>query len=186
MSSVAVDSYSAHATGLFKKENRYRLYIFAGFVALSILVYFRFEPHRQPTGGDLSMWDYMSQSIVRGEIPYKDVVNIKTPLGSYLAAGAIWITRPFGVRDIIAIRYIYILLAALTVGMTYLIAEIYLRRRAVALLAGMVMLTYDMFGIWNASGTQVKTATLLFGLLSLYAVSRSQWALAGCWGGHPA
>jgi hypothetical protein len=182
LASFNADLYSVPAAGLLNKKERYRLIIFTGLLALSLLIYFQFKPGEQPTGGDLSMWDYMSQSIVRGAVPYKDVVNIKTPLGSYLAAAAIKISHPFGLRDIIAIRYLYILFASLTVAMTFLVFDVYWQRRSAAILAAVLMLSYNSFGIWNSSGAQVKTATILFGLLSLYAVARGQAWLAGFWG----
>jgi hypothetical protein len=182
LTGIDAQTYSAPVKGLLDKKERVRLFLFAGLLVLSLVVYFQFEPDRQPTGGDLSMWDYMAQSIVRGAVPYRDVVNIKTPLGSYLGAAAIVTGKLFGLRDIIAIRYLHILFASLTVAMTFLIVDLYWRRRMVAVIAALVMLSYDSFGIWNASGSQVKTTTILFGLFSLYAIARGQAWLAGFWG----
>lgn len=169
--------------------DRQRFYIFIGITVLALIIYGQFDPGQQPTGGDLSMWDYMAQSIVRGAVPYRDVVNIKTPLGAYISAAAIIAGKLVGVRDIIAIRYCYLLMAALTVSFTFLIADLYLKRRAIAAVAALAMLSFNSFAVWNASGSQVKTAAILFGLVSIYFVARQRpfWAgLAGalsfwCW-----
>ena len=40
----------------------------------------------QPEGGDSAFWDYVSQCILRGQVPYRDVVEIKTPGSAYLSA----------------------------------------------------------------------------------------------------
>lgn len=148
--------------------------------ALSVLV--QYQPARQPIGGDLSMWDYMAQSIARGAVPYRDVVNIKTPLGAYLGAVAVWMAKPFGIQDLLAIRYAFILQAAMVVTFTYLVFEAYWHRRLPAVLAASLMLAYDSFGVWNASGSQLKTTTLLFGLWALYMAARQKGFWAGLLG----
>ncbi|MEW6734906.1 MAG: DolP-mannose mannosyltransferase [Acidobacteriota bacterium] len=182
MINVSAQVYSAPFAGILQRDNRHHLTIFLGLIVASVIIYLQFSPWQQPTGGDLTMWDYMAQSIVRGAIPYKDVVNIKTPLGAYLSAIAILVGRSIDVRDLIAIRYLYIILSALTVAMTYLVAQAYWQRKDVSLLAAVMMLSYDSFAIWNASGSQVKTPAILCGLLSLYSVARGRAFIAGCWG----
>ena len=62
------------------------------------------RPWSQPEGGDEAIWDYVAQCIVRGQAPYRDVVEIKSPLSAYMSAGAIGIGRSVGLRDVIAIR----------------------------------------------------------------------------------
>src|SRR5215470_19900210 len=58
----------------------------------------------RPEAGDSAIWDYVAQSIVRGQIPYRDVVEIKLPGAAYLSAIAIFAGKLFGIRDLIAIR----------------------------------------------------------------------------------
>lgn len=164
-------------------QERARLAIFCVVFLASLIVLMQYEPARQPIGGDLSMWDYMAQSIARGAVPYRDVVNIKTPLGAYLGALAICVAKPLGVRDLLAIRYAFLLQAALVVAFTYLVFEAYWNSRLPALLAAGLMLSYDSFGVWNASGSQLKTTTLLFGLSALYMAARQKAFWAGVLGG---
>src|SRR4030095_10513611 len=47
------------------------------------------RPFTPAERGDLAIWDYVSQSILRGQIPYRDVIEIKTPLSAYISAVAI-------------------------------------------------------------------------------------------------
>src|ERR1043165_151364 len=64
----------------------------------------QFQFWKLPAKGDRANWDYFAQVIARGGVPYRDVVNIKTPLSAYIGAAAIVVTRPFGVRAIYATR----------------------------------------------------------------------------------
>src|SRR5688572_11910839 len=92
---------------------------------VALLIYCQVQFWNRPCGGDRANWDYFSQVIARGEVPYKDVVNIKSPLSAYLGAAAILVTRPFGVADVQAIRMVFVGLASLTVAFTFLVALTY-------------------------------------------------------------
>src|SRR3954452_3144327 len=72
-------------------------------MAVAALLYSQSQFLKQPALGDRANWDYFAQVIARGGVPYRDVVNIKSPLSAYIGAAAIVVTRPFGVRDIFAI-----------------------------------------------------------------------------------
>src|SRR5262249_319443 len=82
----------------------------------------------------------------------------------------------------IAIRLLYILLAALTVAFTFQIALEFLESPAVALLAAALMLSVYSFLRFNGGGVQPKTPMVLFGLLSLLAIVRDRPATAGVFG----
>ncbi|HWO02845.1 MAG TPA: hypothetical protein VNS63_26625 [Blastocatellia bacterium] len=82
--------------------------------AFAAIVYFQLHFWNWPEKQDSANWDYFAQVVARGGVPYKDVVNIKTPLSAYIGAAAILVGKPFGLRDIYAIRITYLLLASLT------------------------------------------------------------------------
>ncbi|HVG22204.1 MAG TPA: hypothetical protein VNI02_24420, partial [Blastocatellia bacterium] len=103
-----------------------RVGLFWVVLAVSVGVYSQSRFWTQPSAGDRANWDYFAQVIARGGVPYRDVVNIKSPLSAYVGAAAIMATRPFGLRDVLAIRAAFILLAALTVAFTFLVALEYL------------------------------------------------------------
>lgn len=144
--------------------------------------YAQYQFWKQPALGDRANWDYFAQVISRGGIPYRDVVNIKSPLAAYIGAAAILIAKPFGLRDIFAIRIAYLLLAAFTAGLTFLVALEYTDNERLALLAATAMLTFDAFARFNSGGVQPKTAMIFFGLLSLRATLKDRSFEGGLYG----
>jgi hypothetical protein len=146
------------------------------------LLYSQSEFLKQPSRGDPANWDYIAQVITRGGVPYRDVVNIKTPLSAYIGAAAIVVARPLGVRDVIAIRITFLALAALTAGFTFLVALDSFNSYRIAVLAASALLAFDVFARLNAGGVQPKTAMVLFGLLTILAVSKDRPIAAGVFG----
>src|SRR5690349_20739685 len=65
----------------------WRLLLVAFLIGAAVVLARR--PWRQLETGDEAIWDYVAQSILRGQIPYRDVIEIKTPLSAYLSAAAI-------------------------------------------------------------------------------------------------
>src|SRR5689334_21923903 len=117
----------------------------------AILVYSQSQFWKQPSSGDRANWDYFAQVIVRGGVPYKDVVNIKSPLSAYIGAVAIIATKPFGLRDIFAIRITFLILSALVAAFTFQLASEYLNNR-VGIIAAMVMISCVAFSRYNSGG----------------------------------
>lgn len=150
--------------------------------AVAALVYSQAQFWNQPSGGDRANWDYFAQVIARGGVPYRDVVNIKSPLSAYIGAAVIILTRPFGVRDILAIRITFVLLAALTSAFTFLVAWDYFGSPPVAVVAATVMLTFSAFARFNSGGIQPKTPMVLFGLVSLWALKKDRPFWSGMFG----
>src|SRR5262245_31265918 len=74
--------------------------------------------------GDSAIWDYVAQSIMRGQIPYKDVVEIKLPGAAYLGAMAIWVGKLFGIRDLIAIRLLNFGMVGALSAATFSVADL--------------------------------------------------------------
>jgi hypothetical protein len=159
-----------------------RLGLFWIVMAVAVAVYSQSRFWTQPSAGDRANWDYFAQVIARGGVPYRDVVNIKSPLSAYIGAAAIMATRPFGLRDVLAIRVAFILLAALTVSFTFLVALDYFGSCPVALLAATIMLLFSAFARLNGGGAQPKTPMILFGLISLWAIIKDRPFIAGLFG----
>lgn len=147
----------------------------------ALLVYSQNQFWKQPSSGDRANWDYFAQVIVRGGVPYKDVVNIKSPLSAYIGAVAIVVTKPFGLRDIFAIRIAFLILSALVAAFTFQLASEYLDSR-VGIIAATVMISCVAFSRYNSGGIQPKTPMILFGLLSLLALKRDRPFLSGLFG----
>ena len=166
--------------GLARWLTRRRLF-WAVFIFAS-LAYVQTQFWTQASAGDRANWDYFAQVISRGGVPYRDVVNIKSPLSAYIGAAAIVVTRPFGLRDLLAIRVAFVLLAALVVSFTFLVAHDYFESRLIALLASVIMLSFGAFARLNGGGVQPKTPMLLFGLITLWAILKDRAVTAGVFG----
>lgn len=145
---------------------------------LSVGVMLTHRPWSQIEAGDEAIWDYMAQSILRGEIPYRDVVEIKTPLSAYMGALAILAGKLVGLRDVMAIRALHVLMVGLLSAITFLVAEIYLRNRLGALIGFLVPLASWHFAEWMVAGTEPKLPMTLFGMLALLLLARDRpfWA----------
>ncbi|HKS43489.1 MAG TPA: DolP-mannose mannosyltransferase [Blastocatellia bacterium] len=184
MSDVAVPSETrARTFDLSKWLNLVtRRHVFWLCFALAIIVYSQLHFWNWVERRDPANWDYFSQVISRGGVPYKDVVNIKTPLSAYIGAAAILISKPFGLRDIYAIRITYTILAALTIAFTFLVASYFFESLRIGLLAALIILGVERFPLLSLSGAQPKTPMILFGLIALWAVIKDRPFLAGMFG----
>src|SRR5215467_13369465 len=68
--------------------------------AAALIVFCQLQFWKLPSAKDRANWDYFAQVISRGGVPYRDVVNIKTPLSAYIGAAVIVVTRPFGLSPV--------------------------------------------------------------------------------------
>ena len=71
------------------------------------------RPFTHGETGDSSIFDYIAQSIIRGQVPYRDVIDPKGPGSTYLSAAAMAAGRSVGLRDIIAVRWLHVLMMGL-------------------------------------------------------------------------
>ena len=136
------------------------------------------RPWTQIEGGDEAIWDYVAQCILRGQVPYRDVVEIKAPLSAYLGAAAMFVGKSAGLRDIIAVRMLNVLMAGSLSTVTFLVGAAYLRSRHAAGLAVLIALAPSHFAEWMVAGTEPKLPMILFGMVSLLLVARHKpfWA----------
>lgn len=145
---------------------------------ITILVLILYRQLSQPEGGDSAIWDYVAQSILRGQVPYRDVVEIKAPLSAYLSATAMFIGKSVGIRDVIAVRLLNVVMAGCLSTVTFLVGVTYLRSRLAAALAVVIPLIPSHFAEWILGGTEPKLPMILFGMLSLLLVAKRKpfWA----------
>ena len=150
---------------------------FATFTA-GVIAMLMCGPFTQAEGGDDAIWDYVAQSIVRGEIPYRDVIEIKTPGSAYLSALAIAIGKPAGLEDIVAVRVLCILLVGILCAVTFLTAHAYFRSSIAGLTAVLILPMWPNFSVLLIAGTRPKVAMIIFGLLNLLLIAADKpfWA----------
>src|SRR5215471_7235868 len=132
-------------------------------VICSTIVFAPYRVWEQPCLGDRANWDYFSQVIARGGVPYRDVVNIKSPLSAYVGAAGIIAGRVVGARDVRAIRVVYLGLIVLVVGCTVVVGSRY-ESVSTGLIAGAVLMCFDTYVRLYNAGVQPKTPMVLFGL----------------------
>src|SRR5215831_5102903 len=145
---------------------------------LGLVVAFLYRPFSMPEVGDASIYDYIAQTILRGGLPYRDVVEIKAPGAIYLSALAMWIGRHVAISDVVSVRILNILMAGALSFLTFVVAWTYLRSRLASVIAILVPLMMGSFTIMMNGGTQPKLPLMIFGLCSLYLTARDQpfWA----------
>ena len=153
--------------------------LLVAFFLLTVAVLFFYRPFSQTEVGDSALYDYIAQSIVRGQVPYKDVIDIKAPGSFYLSALAMETGRVVGIRDIIAARLLHMLLLGLLSVVVYLVAETYLRNRFAAVLAVLYLLTSQSVALWTVGGGQPKLPMILLGMLTLLLIAKDRPFLAG-------
>lgn len=145
-----------------------------GAFLLTVAVMFFYRPFSQAESGDSALYDYLAQSIVRGQLPFRDVVEIKAPASFYLSALAMRVGDAVGLRDVIAARLLHIALAGLLAAFVYLTGEAYLRDRFAALISVLVLLTPSHFAAWTVGGGQPKLPMIVFGTLTLLLIARDK------------
>jgi len=145
---------------------------------LTVAVMFMYRPFSQSEAGDSALMDYIAQSILRGQLPYRDVIDGKAPGSFYLSALTIEVGRTLGLSDVIAVRLLHIIMAGLLASVTFLVGEAYLKNRIAALLAVALVFTSDYFARWVVGGGQPKLPMILFGMLTLLLIAKDMpfWA----------
>jgi hypothetical protein len=163
--------------GLADMANSRILVIIAFFIG--VLVMLAYRPWSQVEGGDPAVYDYIAQSIIRGQLPYRDVVDIKGPGGGYLGALAMAMGNFVGVRDVLAVRLMNVVLVGLLSAVTYLVAQAFFKNRMVGILAFLIPLMPERFATMLISGTQPKLPMILFGMTTLLLIARDRPLWAG-------
>jgi hypothetical protein len=179
MSTVAVSASGNHrlpqrlTRALNVRMLPFGIFLFSTMLLLSYKPFSRFET------GDNALYDYIAQSILRGQLSYRDVVDVKGPGSTYLSALAIEIGRQFGVKDVLAVRLLNIVLAGLLCVIIYAVAEMYFRSRVAGLIAALAPLAASRYCEFLTGGTEPKLPMILFGMLSLLMIARDRPLWAG-------
>lgn len=143
-----------------------------------VAVTLAYRPWTQIEVGDPALYDYIAQSILRGQMPYRDIVDMKGPGGPYLSAMAMLIGKALGLRDVISVRLMNVILVGFLSMVTYQVAAAYLRNRFAGVIASLIPLMPDRLVNTLISGTQPKLPMILFGMVTLLLIARDRpfWA----------
>jgi hypothetical protein len=140
---------------------------------------FIYRPLSQPERGDAAIYDYIAQTILRGGLPYRDVVDPKAPGAMYVSALAMWAGRQVRVDDVLAVRYVYILLAGILSVLIVLVAQQYFSSNLAAILAFLIPLLPSRYSLMMIDGTQPKLVMMVFAMLALLFIARDRPLWAG-------
>lgn len=150
-----------------------------GVFLIGVIVMVLYKPFARPEVGDPTIYDYVAQSILRDDLPYRDTIDIKAPGSQYMSAAAIAVGRVFGVRDIFAIRTLHIILVGVVCAITFIISNVYFPSRLAALIAVLIPLLREPIAKLFIGGTQPKLPMIIFGLLTLLMIARDRPLWAG-------
>jgi hypothetical protein len=154
-----------------------RVLALAAFLIGSVVV-LADRPFTHGETGDCSIFDYIAQSIIRGQVPYRDVIDPKGPGSAYISAAAMAAGRSVGLRDIIAVRWLHVLMMGLLAATTFLVGLAYFENRMAAGLAFLIPLIGAGFSSQVIRGTQPKLSMVLLGTLSVLFIAKDKpfWA----------
>jgi hypothetical protein len=163
------------------RDDRSRAVVVAVFIFAAGLMLL-YEPFKQMSVGDSAGYDYMAQSILRGQMPYRDVVDIKGPGSVYLSAFAMAAGGTLGIRDIIAVRLFQALMVGAFCAVIFFVAKTYFKSLVVATVASVIPLMSYKFAEWAVVGTQPKLPMMIFAMLSLLFIAKDRPFWSGLFG----
>ena len=134
---------------------------------------------RQPIPHDTTFHIYAAQQMLEGHAIYRDVAIIKAPLADFISAFAILIARVIGISDIMGTRLMSLTIVMATASATYWTGRVLFRSRAVGILAGIVMASWNFYGLRALTGPEPKAFVILFALLALTFLAQKRWGWAG-------
>jgi len=147
--------------------------------ALGASLTLAYHPFKQLERGDPAIYDYIAQSILRGQMPYRDIIDPKAPASMFLSAVAMAAGKFIGVSEVYAVRGLHILLVGLLTMVVYLVAESYLRNRTAAVIACLIPLMRDDIVTMMLEGTQPKLSMMIFGMLAMLFIAKDRPLWAG-------
>ncbi len=152
------------------------------FVA-SFALLWQFDPLHRALSYDPGIFAYISQLVADGFAPHKYAYNEQASL-AFLVGGAVMrLGDVGGIPHLISFRLASMLLMASAVVLTYLVGKFFTRSRAIALLAGLIMLGYHGYNMRAATTLEPKSLMLVLGLLTLYFLHKKNWLAAGALAG---
>lgn len=154
-----------------------RLAVMAFLLGAALMLAHR--PWRLMEVGDSAIYDYIAQSILRGQVPYRDAIDPKAPASMYLSAAGMAAGKLIGFSELYVVRGLHIVLVGLLTLITFLLAEAYLRNRQAAIIACLIPLMRPDFATMMTQGTQPKLSMLVFGMIALLFIAKDRPIWAG-------
>ncbi len=128
---------------------------------------------------DLSLYAYAGQQQADGVPPYLAVVNRSGPLSHLVPGIGAWLGRLVGADDVRAERVFFLLLAAASIWVAYLLGRDLLSNRLVGLAMAMALLYVNGFTQYASDGPREKTTMVLCMLLASLALVHRRFFWSG-------
>jgi Dolichyl-phosphate-mannose-protein mannosyltransferase len=128
---------------------------------------------------DLGIYAYAGQRVADGVPPYLGVLNRAGPLAHLLPGIGVVIARTVGVDDVLGLRLLFMVFAVAAVCMTYVLGRNLFRTPWAGVVAAASLTCLGGFIEYAADGPREKTPMVLLVVLSLWAMERRRWLLAG-------
>jgi hypothetical protein len=134
---------------------------------------------QQPIPEDTTYHIYAAQQMLEGHPIYRDVAIIKAPLADFLTLFALPIGRVLQLADTLAARLIFLLVALLTIGVTYLAGRELFGSHLVGVVAAVLVAGNNFYDIRAVTGPEPKSLVILFTFAAFILIARRRWDWAG-------
>lgn len=128
---------------------------------------------------DLALYAYAGQRVAAGDPPYVGVMNRSGPLAHLVPGLGAWLGNETGVDDLLAMRLVMLVLSAFAIWATYALGRALFDSRAAAALGAITLMTIPGWIFYASAGPREKTTMVLLLILTLLALARRRWLVAG-------
>ena len=128
---------------------------------------------------DLSVYSYAGQQVADGVPPYVGILNRAGPLAHVIPGIGVVIARLGDFDDVLTMRRLFWVIAAVCVCAVYLLARDLFTSRLAGVASAATFLTFSGFIHYATSGPREKTPMTLFIVCALWAATKRRWFTAG-------
>ncbi len=128
---------------------------------------------------DLALYAYAGQQVADGHLPYTGVVNRAGPLAHAVPAVGAWLARLVDADELLAMRVLFLFLAAASVWVAYLLGRDLTGSRLAGLASAAALLSTHGFSEYATNGPREKTTLMLLLLGACVALARRRPGWAG-------
>lgn len=148
-------------------------------VLATFVILAQYGPFERQITHDPGIFAYLAQNVALGFAPHKFAFNEQASLAFLFGGAAMRVGDLFGLHHLISFRLASMAVVAAVVVLTYVVATRFTRSRAIAFLAGLILLGFEGYNVRAATTLEPKSFMLVFGLATLYLLSRRKWFWAG-------
>jgi hypothetical protein len=146
---------------------------------ISLVVLLQYGLNHQPIIGDRAYLVYMGQVVYRGNLLYESTTFGYTPYGPLLSAISMHIGEAFNLPSYLAPRYLSVPIAALNSCLLYFVARNASGSALLSVISGLILSGFDFMNTLCVTNLEPKPMVVFFMLISMLALQKRNWALAG-------